>query len=90
MDEDQRIATAAEWIMAEVDTGKRVYQDRVARHVRQSIGEDLTYKNQNGNWALDKRINEAFKKISKDRVVWERSDQCWRLRKPNDKPGRMQ
>lgn len=90
MGDDERIEMAATWIMGEVETGKHVYQERVARHVRQNIGQDLTYKNGNGNWALDKRINEAFKKLSGDRVVWERSSQCWRLRKPKDKPGRMQ
>nr|WP_274534498.1 hypothetical protein [Methylobacterium sp. Leaf85] len=39
---------------------------------------------------MDKRINEAFKKLSGDRVVWERGSQCWCLRRPTDKPGRMQ
>ncbi|MCJ2007053.1 DUF6953 family protein [Methylobacterium sp. J-092] len=87
---NDRIGSVAAWIMAEVATGRLVYQERVARHVRQNVGEDLTYRNGNGNWALDKRINEAFKKFSGDRVVWERGSQCWRLRRPNDKPGRMQ
>ena len=87
---DPRIIQAAHWIMEEVNKGSRVYQDRVVRHVRQTLGEDLSYRNGNGNWALDKRINEEFRKISGDAVVWERSSQCWRLRKETDKPGRMQ
>lgn len=90
MEKDPRIDQAVAWIMSEVEQGHRVYQYRVARHVRETYGEDLTYKNGNGNWALDKRINKAFLKLSGDRVVWERSDQCWRLRRPKDKPGRMQ
>ncbi|KAB7783928.1 DUF6953 family protein [Methylorubrum populi] len=90
MTNDGRIGAAAAWIMAQVETGRPIYQERVARHVRQELGEDLTYRNGNGNWALDKRINAAFKTLSGDRVVWERGSQCWRLRRPTDKPGRMQ
>jgi hypothetical protein len=88
--DDPRISAAAAWILSEVESGKQTYQSRVAMHVRRSFGEDLTYKNPNGNWALDKRINEAFKRLSGDMVVWERSNQCWRLRREKDKPGRMQ
>lgn len=88
--DDARVGSVAAWIMGEVRAGGRVYQERVARHVRQHVGEDLTHRNRNGNWALDKRINEAFERMSGDRVVWERGSQCWRLRRPGDKPGRMQ
>lgn len=88
--DNSRIGAVATWMMDHIAGGRPLYQEHVARHVRQHVGEDLTYRNKNGNWALDKRINEAFKTLSGERVVWERSSQCWRLRRSGDKPGRMQ
>jgi len=87
--DDARIGAVAAWMMDQIDGGRPLYQEHVARHVRQHIGEDLTYRNGNGNWALDKRINDAFKRLSGERVVWERGSQLWRLRGRGDKPGRM-
>ncbi|MBL8578893.1 MAG: hypothetical protein JNK47_16845 [Mesorhizobium sp.] len=90
MDGNPQISAVAQWMMGEVSSGKRLYQTRVAQHVRQHVDASLTSRNKNGNWALDKRINDAFRELSGDGVVWERSQQLWRLRKPSDKPGRMQ
>lgn len=89
-EQDNRVRDVVSWMMSEVESGKRLYQERVARHVRRNFGEDLTSRNSNGNWALDERITTQFRAASGERVVWERSDQCWRLRRPGDKPGRMQ
>jgi hypothetical protein len=87
---NERIAAFAAWIMAEASTGRLVYRERVARHVRQNVGEDLAYRNGNGNRALDKRVDEAFEKSSGGRVVCERGGRCRRLRRPTDRPGRIQ
>ncbi|WP_133365311.1 DUF6953 family protein [Qipengyuania sediminis] len=67
-----------------------LYQSTVATHVRK-VNPDLTYRNPNGNWALHKSVLDAFRKLTPgDEIVWERSSQLWRHRKPRDKPGRMQ
>ena len=87
---DPRIDQIAARMMSEVSSGRRLYQTRVATYVRTTHGQDLTRRNKNGNWALDPGINDAFRILSGDQVVWERSTQCWRLRKQTDKPGRMQ
>jgi hypothetical protein len=80
----------AEWMVAELAQRPTLYQSRVATHVRRA-NPDLTYRNPNGNWALDKTILAAFRKLTPgDEIVWSRSGQYWRHRKPHDKPGRMQ
>lgn len=80
----------AEWMVAELAQRPSLYQSRVATHVRRHNAE-LTHRNANGNWALDKAILAAFRKLtSGDEIVWSRSGQYWRHRKPSDKPGRMQ
>ncbi|KAJ8137725.1 hypothetical protein OY671_009062, partial [Metschnikowia pulcherrima] len=44
-----------EWMVAELAQRPTLYQSRVATHVRRA-NPDLTYRNPNGNWALDKTI----------------------------------
>lgn len=80
----------AEWMVGELAQRSTLYQSRVATHVRRNA-PDLTYRNNNGNWALNKSILDAFRKLTPgDDIVWSRSGQYWRHRKPSDKPGRMQ
>jgi len=88
---DPRIAQAVDWMVQELASkgGNNLSQYSVARHVRENVGADLVYRNSNGNWALDPRINDLFRQRTPD-VVWIRSDQSWRQRRPKDKPGRMQ
>jgi hypothetical protein len=80
----------AQWMMQELTQRPTLYQSRVATHVYRTNPE-LVYRNKNGNKALHKSVLEAFRSItSGDEIVWSRSSQMWRHRKPNDKPGRMQ
>ena len=80
----------AQWMVEQLAQRPHLYQRVVATHVRRN-SPDLTYRNNNGNWALSKSILDAFRKLTPgDDIVWERSSQLWRHRKPYDKPGRMQ
>lgn len=82
-------AEIADWMLGEFETRRTLYQSRVANFVRQH-NPDLVYRNKQRNWALDKSILAAFRKITSDDVVWSRSQQLWRKRTERDKPGRMQ
>lgn len=80
----------AKWMCEQLEERTTLYQSRVASHVAK-VNPELTYRNKNGNRALDKSILEAFRSLtSDDRIVWSRSSQMWRHRKSHDKPGRMQ
>jgi hypothetical protein len=80
----------AEWMVGELAQRAILYQSRVATYVRRNA-PDLTYRNNNGNWALNKSILDTFRKLTPgDEIVWSRSGQYWRHRKQTDKPGRMQ
>ena len=64
-------------------------QELVVYHLAEHA-PDLTYYNDEGGLAIDKRVLEAFRKITPD-VVWSRSERHWRAREPYDVPGkRMQ
>lgn len=79
----------AEWIVGQLQENAFLYQARVARHVRQEFGEEFTYRNKNGNWAIRKDVLDEFRKLTPTDVVWSRSTQAWRRRRPNDPEGRM-
>ena len=80
----------AQWMVEELAKRPTLYQSRVATHVFKHNSE-LVYRNKRGNRALAKPVLDAFRKLtSGDEIVWSRSSQMWRHRKPHDKPGRMQ
>lgn len=80
----------AAWMVEQLADRPHLYQNRVATFVRQQ-NPDLVYRNKNGNWALAKPILDAFRRATpSDDIIWSRSSQMWRHRKPYDKPGRMQ
>lgn len=81
---------AAEWMVGELGQRASLYQSRVASHVSR-LNPELVYRNKNGNKALVKAVLDAFRELTPgEDIVWSRSSQKWRHRKPNDKPGRMQ
>ena len=80
----------AQWMLGQLEQGKRLYQADAASEIAEKFGPEFIYENDNGNPAIDKRVLRAFKKISGDTVVWERWDFCWRKRAETDALGRKQ
>lgn len=64
----------------------RLSQSVAVMAVRKAFGDGHTYRNRNGNHALNAGILEAFRKLTPSDVVWSRSKQEWRARKPTDPP----
>lgn len=78
----------ADWILTQLPETALLYQERVARNIRQQFGEEFTYRNHNGNWGIRKDVLEEFRKLTPTDVVWSRSEQAWRRRRPSDLEGR--
>jgi hypothetical protein len=78
----------AEWILAQLPEKSLLHQERVARNIRQQFGEEFTYRNHNGNWGIRKDVLDEFRKLTPTDVVWSRSEQAWRRRRPNDPEGK--
>jgi hypothetical protein len=64
-------------------------QADAVEHIRVSFGEEYVYLNEGGNAAIVRPVLDVFRRLSKDAVVWDRSELCWRLRISTDGPGRM-
>lgn len=79
----------AGWILEQLPESAFLYQERIARNIRQQFGEEFTYRNKNGNWGIRKDVLDEFRKLTPTDVVWSRSTQAWRRRRPNDPEGRM-
>lgn len=62
----------------------RLVQNTAARRIRVLFGESYVYRNKNHNWAIQKPILDEFRRLTGDHVVWSRSSQLWRLRRPTD------
>ncbi|WP_339824319.1 hypothetical protein [uncultured Parasphingorhabdus sp.] len=80
---------AAQWMLAHLQKRKFIDQETAAWHFLKHAKE-LSYMNDNGNPAIDKRVLTEFRKLMPDNVVWSRSSRHWRFREKHDKPGRMQ
>jgi hypothetical protein len=80
----------AQWMVDEVMRRGTLDQETAAHQIRMKFGKDFTYTNENGNWAIDRKVLSAFKKLTGDTVVWDRSYREWRKRQTYDKPGRQQ
>lgn len=81
-------AEAATWILAQVERDTCVYQEDVVDHLVRSNAEDLLRENADGNLVVGTPTLTAFRKITESTVVWVKSERYWRLRVPEDEPGR--
>jgi hypothetical protein len=80
----------AEWMLQEILRDKYIYQDVIATEIDDRFGETFTYIKDNGNIAISEEVLAAFRRLTKDIVVWERGERLWRLREKDDMPSRMQ
>lgn len=80
----------ARWMLAQVETGGELDHWSATDEIEQLFGGEFVYPNDHCNPAVDPRVLRAFRKLSGDRIVWVRYTRSWRLREPDDEPGRQQ
>jgi hypothetical protein len=76
----EQIAT---WMVSQFK-GHYLYQDDIVWALNKQFGDDATYQNDNGNLAINKNVLKEFKKITNEKVVWERGGKAWRKLKPTE------
>ena len=81
---------AAKWMLEQLERKRCLYQEAAASEIAKQFGDHFTYTNDNGNRAIHKDVLNAFRKLTKDSVVWNREDRFWRKREQGDAPGRQQ
>lgn len=80
----------AQWMFDEVRRRNVLEQETAAHQIRMKFGKEFTYENENGNWAINKDVLAAFRKLTGDSIVWDRGSREWRKRHQSDQPGRQQ
>lgn len=80
----------AQWMLAELEKKKSLYQDEAADQIRKKFGKEFVYDNDSGGTSIAKPVLAIFAKLTGNEVVWCRSELYWRKREKTDSPGRMQ
>ena len=83
-------ATVAIWMQSELERQHELSQEDAVENIMRRFGRQFTYVNDNGNDAIAKDVLKAFKALTVNSVVWDRSERCWRKRTRQDEPGRQQ
>ena len=74
----------ARWMLDELEKAGYLYQWEAILEIQSRFGDDFTYLNESGNFAIDRRVLRAFSNLTEDTVVWRRTQHCWARRGPHD------
>jgi hypothetical protein len=87
---DQQVTTKdiARWMADQVAAAGVLDQAAASERIAHAYGAAFACKNGNGTWAIAKPVLAAFRTMTAATVVWDRSILAWRLRTPDDPPGR--
>lgn len=68
---------AARWMLAELESTGVLYQSVMMS----SLPTYLTHENSKGEWSISREVLQEFRSLTKDEVVWDKDDKCWRWKK---------
>lgn len=74
----------AEWMYDQFKNTSFLFQEAVVMEIHREFGRDFVYINQNGNWAISKKVLAIFKKLTDGQAVWDRGARAWRKPYPNE------
>jgi hypothetical protein len=80
----------AEWMLEELKRQGKLHQDTVVYEIVERFGSQFAYDDKNGNLAVRIDVLAAFRKLTKDSVVWVAEDGYWRMRDSHDGSGTRQ
>jgi len=80
----------AQWLFDTVLDKKHLEQEVAVYNIKDEFGDDFVYTNDNGNLAIEKKVLNAFNKLSGDKVVWSRGEKAWMPRQKFHSPDRQQ
>lgn len=76
----------AEFMLFRLKEDKILYQEVIVDEIISKFGKENAYINENGNWAINRKILKEFRNLTNENVVWDRGGRFWREREPNDDP----
>ena len=81
----------AHWMLETLEKVNFLYQHHTATTIKSRFGDKYIYKARKHSSGLyiKQEVLTEFRKLTENTVVWERSNQLWRKRRPSDPPGRQ-
>ena len=83
-------ADVAQHMLDQLKEQRDLHQETVVFDIRKKFGDGFVYTNENGNLAIARAVLTAFRKLTNETVIWDRSERLWRFREDYDLPGRQQ
>jgi hypothetical protein len=83
----------ARWMLGEIEKEGQLFRDEATAEIARRFGYEFVYVTEPGGLALDRKVLKAFEKLTKTKVVFVKEPgypTYWRMRRPDDKPGRRQ
>lgn len=80
----------AKWMLSELEKDQILYQETAVSDIQDKFGDSFVYVNPNGNMAISTEVLSEFRNLTRDHVVWVRSERYWRFREKHDEQGRNQ
>lgn len=83
-------AEIAEWMLSVIQEQGELSQNNAFYEINKRFGSGFTTISNSGIPSIGRSVLTAFRKISDEAVIWERSEKKWRKREFYDAPGRQQ
>ncbi|GAC1561999.1 MAG: hypothetical protein NVS2B7_36180 [Herpetosiphon sp.] len=75
----------AQWMVDRVEQFY-MHHELIAKEIQERFGQSFVAQSETGTLAITKPVLKVFNRLTKDRVIWVRGGQYWRLREPGDPP----
>lgn len=74
-------ANIGAWLLEVIEDSapRSVYQSQAVREIRNTFGEEWSYRNNNGKWAISKEVLKEFNTLKHARIQWDRGSQFWHI-----------
>ena len=80
----------AEWVVARLKAeGGVLSQEDAAVRIERRFGAAFVRENDQGGMSIQRSVLAAFRVLTEDTVVWDRTERSWRLREKQDPPARL-
>ncbi|MBC7856297.1 MAG: hypothetical protein IAF94_22940 [Pirellulaceae bacterium] len=85
-EQNDKALPVAAWMARKFRREGTLSQRIAVNEIREKFGEEFSYRNDNGNWAIAKSVLAAFKELTKNNAIYDKVGGRWRMRRSDDDP----
>ena len=76
----------AEWMLAQFERRGQLYQSDAVDGIVREFGDDFVYTNATGGRSINRKVLDAFRKLTEETAVYNRAWRGWSKRTAHDNP----